>query len=66
MCTPMFMCVCDTHLCLRDGHGVFEDDPLHRLRAGRGGEGTVVRVVFISRVREQGQQREGLNIPSLT
>lgn len=39
---------------------MFEDDPLHRLKAGRRGQRAVVDVVLVRVVGQQGQQSEGL------
>lgn len=49
----------------RYGHRVFEDDPLHHLKAGRWGQWAVVDVVLVRVVRQQGQQSEGLQWAAL-
>lgn len=54
------------NLYVRDGHGVFEDDPLHGLGAGRRGERAVVDEVLVGGVGQEAQQREGAELTAFT
>lgn len=55
-----------THLSVRDGHHVLEDDPLDRLVAGRRGQRAVVDEVFLCGVRQEAQRGEGRNLGTLS
>lgn len=48
------------HLLIGDEYRPAEDDPLHHLAAGWGGEGADVAVVATQRRRQQVPQNEGL------
>ena len=45
--STVLILVLGPHLFFRDGHSVFEDDPLHGLAAGRRGQRAVVNEVLL-------------------
>lgn len=50
----------ETYLMVRNGNGLPENDPLHNLTAGRGGQGTCVAVVTPQRRWQQVPQHKGI------